>query len=240
MRLFPLCLLVVAMFAGCSSGIEGLGDPVEESRALLPFEVVALQCSADVELHQLKKGERPKVVVRAEENLLPFIVTELDDAKLLISFEENFRSPAGVTIEVHVAVLSKIISQGSGDIVSRQTLKLDDLEVVNQGSGDVVLKIRTDELEVTNQGSGNVVVAGKGETIDIEAQGSGDVKALDFKAESATVENDGSGNVSVYARDEMDVTINGSGDVKYLYKGSAEDMERTTNGSGQMVELTND
>lgn len=234
-----ICLLFsAAILSSCGSGLVGIGDPIQESRALVHFEVLALGSSAHVELHQIKPGTQPKVVVRAEENLLPFIVTAVEDGRLDITQELPFRSPSGVVVEVYTSEIIQIINGGSGDITAPKTMKCKDLHILNTGSGDVNVKFKGEDLFIENSGSGSVVASGKGNSVEIDSNGSGDTNTLDLKVRSAEIANDGSGNVSAYSQEELEASLDGSGDIKYHFKGNPEDLELERDGSGQMVELT--
>lgn len=233
---FLLAALVV--ITGCNSGIEGTGDPIEEARILAPFEVLVVESSVNVNVFNAKRGDEARVVVHAEANLQPYILTQVKDPKLTISLEANLRSPSGITLDVYCTNLLKVIHRGSGNVAGSETLRFDELTLQNDGSGDLVLDVRGDELVVKNDGSGDVVLTGKAREARLELGGSGDVNALGFNARLVEANNEGSGNLSCHVREALEASLEGSGDIKYRFEGKDEDLELDTSGSGQFVRLT--
>ena len=67
---------------------------------------------------------------------------------------------------------------------------------------------------------------------------SGDVSALGFNVRIAEARNEGSGNLSLNARREIEAVLEGSGDIKYLFEGQDDDLDLEWDGSGQLVRLT--
>lgn len=236
-KLFFL-LVALVVITGCDSGIEGVGAPIEEARIVAPFEVLVVESSVNVNLFNTKRGEEPRVVVHAEANLQPYVITEVKDPKLTVSFEENLRSVSGITVDVYCNNLLKLIHRGSGQITGSQTLKFVRLFVQNEGSGDVILDLRGDKLQVKNDGSGDVELTGKAREARLELGGSGDVNALGFNVRIAEARNEGSGNLSLNARREIEAVLEGSGDIKYLFEGQDDDLDLERDGSGQLVRLT--
>lgn len=236
-KLFFL-LAGVLLLAGCNSGIEGTGAPIEEARILAPFEVLVVESSVNVNVFNAKRGEEARVVVHAEANLQPYILTQVKDPKLTISLEENLRSPSGITLDVYCPNLLKVIHRGSGNVEGSETLKFDELTLQNDGSGDLILDLRGDELVVKNEGSGDVILTGKARAARMELSGSGELNALDFNVRIAEALNEGSGNLSCHVRQELEASLEGSGDVKYRFEGKDEDLELDSSGSGQLVRLT--
>lgn len=174
-KLFFL-LVALVVITGCDSGIEGVGAPIEEARIVAPFEVLVVESSVNVNLHNTKRGEEPRVVVHDEANLQPHVVAEVKDPKLTVSFEENLRSISGITVDVYCNNLLKLINRGSGQIAGAQTLKF----VQNEGSGDVILDLRGDEFQVKNDGSGDIkyLFEGQDDDLDLERDGSGQLVRL--------------------------------------------------------------
>ncbi len=106
----------------------------------------------------------------------------------------------------------KVSVAGSGD-VEAQDLKLEDCFVKNNGSGDIFLNGKTNNLTV-NVG------------------GSGDVEAYNLTAVRATISSNGSSDITLNVVEELQVMINGSGDV--TYRGNPAKVDVSSRGSGEV------
>ena len=65
------------------------------------------------------------------------------------------------------------------------------------------------------------------------------MNALGFNVRIAEARNEGSGNLSLNARREIEAVLEGSGDIKYLFEGQDDDLDLERDGSGQLVRLKN-
>jgi hypothetical protein len=234
MRFFTL-LVAVACLASCTNCIEGTGSAVEEKRAILEFTEIELLCSADVSIHQNLVPEAPYLIVYAQENLLPLIKTTLKGDKLVVDLEGCVNSTEQILIEVYSNSISKISNDGSGNIYSIGTVKFESLAVNLDGSGSIELDLSGDELELELNGSGGIEVSGEATSGNFSLDGSGSIKAIDLAMNSGDVECNGSGSISLYVKETLDVQLNGSGDVKY--KGNPQNIEQHNNGSGSIRRL---
>ena len=66
--------------------------------------------------------------------------------------------------------------------------------------------------------------------MSININGSGDVEVPNLKAEKAVININGSGGVSAYVTEDVDISIAGSGDV--TIKGNPKKVKQKINGSG--------
>ena len=232
MRATILFILPILVFTGCLDILEGTGEVMSESRTLEAFEVIDSRSSADVTVHQTETAEQPKVVVKAQENLLPHIQTVIQGKRLVIDIEGSIRTTEGITVEVYTPVITKLVHDGSGNMQTASRIRANSLKVINEGSGQMMVGFSGDELEVDNEGSGDLRVVGECRDAELTNEGSGDLEANELIANIADVVNEGSGNVYVHAIDELSIELSGSGDVEY--EGDPQNLETSNSGSGKI------
>ena len=90
-------------------------------------------------------------------------------------------------------------------------------------------------LDLKNTGSGKITLLGGAITLEPTLTGSGDVYAYDFQSTNVIVKTTGSGNATVNALSSIDITISGSGDVRY--KGNPNDVNINITGSGKVIKI---
>ena len=122
---------------------------------------------------------------------------------------------------------------GSGNVETLGSIKSDDFKLVLNASGDLSFKIKTDDLEVQSSGSGDMMLSGEANDLEVDADGSGDVNTLGLKANAVDAANGGSGTLSVFAQDEMSLSLSGSGDIRH--SGSPQNSTISNTGSGTVV-----
>ena len=230
--LLPFLAAATLLFTGCFDTLEGTGEVINEDRVVEPFKVIDTRCSANVEIRQIAEGEQPKVVVTAQENLLPHIHTRVESDRLVIDVEGSISTSEGLKVLVLTPVIEKIVQDGSGDVESLSPIRTNELELVHKGSGDLMVSYTGDLIELDHDGSGDVRLIGASRELEVKADGSGDVHAFELRANEVEVSSDGSVNVHVSVEDILSVELTGSGNV--TYKGDPQEMETSNRGSGKI------
>lgn len=235
---FPITLFSIWMilsFTSCIKCIEGVGEVTEERRTIEDYDVLYLNCGANVSIRQLGLNEINKVTVYAQENLLPFIHTEIEGKRLVLDFEGCIDPSEPVVIDVATNGLIKIVHNGSGSLETIGTLKAEDFRIDLDGSGRINAKFKGEELDISHDGSGSMTLIGDCNELELELDGSGEINALEMKANKVKIALDGSGNVSAYARRAIEINLSGSGNVRY--KGNPQDIIQSVDGSGSVQKL---
>jgi hypothetical protein len=215
--------------------VSGSGRVATETRSLPPFEGVALSGSMDLVVRQ---GGTQAVEVQADDNLLPFLETEVSgsgaDARLHVRWKRgtSIRNSTTTRISVTVPRLSALSASGSGDMTV-EPFETPSLAIRISGSSDTTLRrLTTADLQIAISGSGDVEGAGSATRLKVSVSGSGDVKLRDMKSDEVSISIAGSGDASVHAEKSLEVRIAGSGDV--VYTGNAATVNAKVAGSGSV------
>ena len=221
-------LLSLSLFS-CEKAIKGTGHIVDETRSLEPFDELELNGIINATFKQVKSTDLDKVVVSAQENLLPYIKTTVDNGRLIINIEKSIHTDKDVLVEIYGHPFRSLLCSGSGDVKSDERIVLQKLYLESNGSGDVSLDLEAKSIEVELNGSGDVSFSGSTDYLELVNNGSGDLNTIEMRSFEVEVLSNGSGDVSAYAKESFDVEINGSGDV--YHTGKAE-LTKSLNGTG--------
>lgn len=220
MRSTLLFLLISTLaFTACNyvggERVRGNGNLKTESRPATNFTGVSSFGEYDVYLSQ---GPTYSVRIEAEENLMPYIETQVDGDVLKIRTKDGYwlKNTTDLKVFVSAPAFSKVKTFGSGNIFSDGKLNnTSAIELEVAGSGDVKVELNAPEVRADLQGSGNIDLKGETRNFTGSILGSGDIRAGDLKSENANVDIAGSGNAEVHASIKLHVDIKGSGDVRY-------------------------
>lgn len=230
-----LLLLLVTTFTACHlpfNGVSGNGNIKTEERNVANFNQLSTSGSFDV---KIVEGTPGKVTVEADENLLEYIVTEVNNGKLAIYTKSgfSFNTRHNIIVTVPCQNLDEVILTGSGSIVSDHVLKSDSFNTKVTGSGDVELAVEANETNGQVSGSGDLKISGKTTEFQCQVTGSGDVDAYDFSAKNVSARVSGSGGLKVFCYGNLQARVTGSGDI--YYKGNPETRDLSTSGSGDIT-----
>ena len=231
-RVIALVFLALLLI-NCSKDqvVVGSNNIITQEKQLSAYDRIEVLGSYDV---IFTDGEVGKIKINAPDNILPLIQTEVSDGLLKIGAEKN-RYKVKEPIIIYVPVdshLKQVDIKGSADIYSEKNLETKALNVGIYGSGDARLTVDVSSLALEVVGAGDIRVSGRAKDLSIDINGSGDVEVPNLKAEKAVININGSGGVSAYVTENVDISIAGSGDV--TIKGNPKKVKRIINGSGRV------
>ncbi|MFN3840686.1 MAG: head GIN domain-containing protein [Cyclobacteriaceae bacterium] len=157
---------------------------------------------------------------RKPDNQSKSIWSKIDDIKL------------NPTMKVYISVknISDLQVNGSGKIITENSLASGKLNLSIGGSGSMDLDIKGDEVNVEVSGSGKMAIKGYATSMTALVSGSGSINAFNCPLEKAKIKVSGSGVAELNVTDTIEATVVGSGSVKH--KGNTKNATRKIYGSG--------
>jgi hypothetical protein len=194
-----------------SSSTQGSGVSVTQARAVAPFTGVELAGSNNV---VVRVGQEQSVLVRADDNLIDRVTTEVHSGTLVIgNTPGSFSTKSPMSVEVTVPTLDALTLAGSGNIV--------------------VEGIEAQSLRVDLPGSGTLTGTGTATRLDVTVGGSGVVQFTRLVANDVQAAVSGSGSIFVTATKSLHASVSGSGAI--LYAGHPQHVTRSVTGSGAIT-----
>jgi hypothetical protein len=230
---FPVIILLLLSLSSCrfanQKRITGNGDSATEQRTAGSFHSV--EVSGPFKVH-LTQGDAASIEVRAEKNLMSYIITENGNGRMEIKTKRgyNLRSKKPIEIFITAPEYRKLSVTGSGDILAG-VIKGERMKAQVTGSGNIFLEADAPTIETEITGSGNIRLKGRTKDLRAEINGSGELYAFSLLTENTKVDIAGSGDAEVFASKTLDIDIAGSGNIDY--KGDPT-IKRSVAGSGNI------
>lgn len=231
-----LLFLCISISATCLAQWHTIkGNNVSKTETRNASDYTSLASGGPINV-QIAYGSSNSIKLEGDENLLPYIETEVKDKMLTIKIKQGYSLQTHQPIKVYVSMttIDAIAQSGSGSISGEGNFSSNNnTSVAASGSGSVNLKFASfSSLSVRMSVSGNLVLKGKIENeIDVKQSGSGNANLENTICNSATVQLSGSGNLRIHAEKALTAQISGSGNV--IYSGDAT-VASKINGSGKV------
>lgn len=180
----------------------------------------------------LIKSEFNKVIIETDENLLPFINTEVFSQTLNVNNIHNLKSTDGIWIKIHYQTLDEIYSLGASNIEHEETLVSEELTINLSGIGAIDLKIHTEKVSLNLTGAGVVMLSGKTNIQNTQISGAGGLRGFELESKTCIVNLSGLGGAEVAATGKLEATISGVGGI--IYSGNPKLIERQISGFGKI------
>jgi hypothetical protein len=225
-------LLLLLACTGCVDDlfIRGNGITMSETRSVRPFSEV--NTGGNFIVH-VSPGDYREIVVNAESNLLPYIVTDIRNGKLNIRVEGIYNLTNTRPMEVFIVTphLDAVRMSGSGKI-STGYFASDHFEAVVSGSGSIETAIDALSANLGISGSGYIDIFGNVRSAEMAISGSGKIFAYDLPLLNCKSVISGSGDMYVNASRMLDVHISGSGNVFYTGRPA---INASLSGTGKII-----
>ena len=214
-----LMVFTIGILSSCTSflknGITGNGHVVTKEVNIDSFSELEVDGVFNV---VFKQGDKEALTIEADENIAKLIRVKNINNTLIIDYKEevSIRKSTKLNLYVTVVDITDINLNIVGDVLTKTSLKLDHIKIVNNGVGDADLNIICEDLILRNSSVGDITISGGSNKLNLSNSGVGDILAKNFISNSVTVLNSGVGDVEVYSRNYLDVTSSGVGDVDYF------------------------
>jgi hypothetical protein len=217
-------------------GEWGSGRLISEQRSVSGISSVNL---ATIGRMVIKVADTESLRIEADDNLMPYIKTEVNNGELIIKNQEhiNLRSIGRINYFLTVKKLDSIAIYSSGDIEAPD-LKAEHFSItiasagnLDMGhlttnlvkvnifsSGDVrMASLNADNLEANICSAGDLDIAGgEVKTQTVALNSSGDYRARNLASDEAGVNLNSTGSAIVRVRNRLNASLNSSGDLSYI------------------------
>tara|TARA_B100001123_G_C15164079_1_gene968651 strand:+ start:514 stop:1209 length:696 start_codon:yes stop_codon:yes gene_type:complete len=218
-----------AFLTSCEMGVQGNGQVKTEKRSVAQFNRIDVEGHYDV---YLKQGEAPALTIKADENLLELIETDVQGGELRIESSKPIGKARELALYITVRELEKIQTSGAVTLITDNEIRSSSLEIESSGACEANMELRCDELRIEVSGAGDMKIRGVAENFEIESSGACEIDALELKTLRTRIEVSGAGEVSVYATEELDIDASGAAEIRY--KGTPRNIKQEASGASSV------
>ncbi len=223
-------MLFVCCFAllSCINGKRGSGNIVSESRTVANFKAVKVSNSIDVDISEGNQS----VIVEADDNLVKYIETIVDNGELKIRLKGNV-SFNNFSAKVHITnpQYNALYASSSAEIESKSSItNPEKITLTANSSSKITVNIDAPNVDIDANSSADITVKGRTKALQVSGSSSGSIDANELHAETVNASASSSATIDVFASKKIDAKANSSGDITYT--GGAIDVQQNISSSG--------
>lgn len=206
-----IAALILTSVEGCGTAILGCGSAAvaTQPRSIGTVSTLLLATPGTV---QVSVGPTTSLDIQAPTEVLPRLTSDVDAGTLRLGTESGASVCGPITYRLTVPRLDRIEVDGTG------TVTFPDLAA--------------NRIQTVINGSGRVTLAGTADQQELHVSGTGGYNADQLATKTATVTIVGSGQASLQIANNLDVTVSGSGIVRY--RGNPK-LSTNIHGSGKVM-----
>lgn len=198
--------------------IKGSGYILTEQRATSPFESIEVSRAIKVFLSQ---GEKLEITVEADDNLLPYIKTEIKEQtlKIYLPDDTNITTHSDMNVFVTVPKITKLEVSTAAKIEGTNPWKMDNLSLDVTTAGSVKLELTAGEIEAEASTAARIELKGTATKLEADVTTAANLKARELKVKIAKIDASTAGNVEIDVTEQLRYDVNTG--AKLIYKGDA-------------------
>lgn len=226
------------VFSSCTSFFEcvdGTGELIQWDTAGTPALKIESSINADITYRVDAYSNQTSLSISAEQNLLDLIVVRFERNSLEIDAPQCLNSKKGIRVEIRGPNPERIVIEGQGRFQCENLVETKKLQMEINGSGSINLSAKANEIKSVVYGSGTYHLSGNTNYFEPKIIGSGEIDAKALESQDVYAKINGSGSMKLWAVEQLEIKINGSGNVGY--KGNPGDLIQRIKGSGSAEKL---
>ena len=214
-RIFSLTVIIVMLTYPLMSCVysTNLGPTEDDERNVGDFDGIKVSTGIDVVLSQ---GPREKVLVRASEDIIDDVVTEVDNGVLKVYLDTrkwfNFGRVEVFITFVDIDMLD--VSSGS-DVEASGLLKFNEVEIEASSGSDIEMELEARSVGLRASSGSDANLKGTARNFTAKASSGSDIDAYDFEVENAFLECSSGSDISIWVTESLDVKASSGSDVTY-------------------------
>jgi|ERR1035437_3709279 hypothetical protein len=196
----------------CGFGsVKGSGNVTTDRRLVSGFKAVDVGGAFQVEITAQKDFG---VEVVADDNLLPYVKTDVSGGVLRIESERRFSTNNPLLVRVSAPDINNLDISGAANVT--------------------VNDLKNDSFAVDGSGASKIALNGETSKLTLDVSGATKVDAENLKAVNATIESSGASHVSVNVSGEL--TADASGASRVVYTGTPSNVVSKHSGAGSVAQ----
>lgn len=216
------------IFSCNTNCIEGNGRPGSESRDLPVFTKIELGGAYNLVLTQ--DSATQSLMIHADENLLPYIKTEVRDGALRVYSDDNICDDVKIAIAMNE--LTNLDVSGAVEVEMTNRFSTQEFQLEASGAVEATLDVEAEKINTSISGAGEIGYRGEAGRHDVRVSGAGELKAFDLVTGIYDIRVSGAAECGIHVLNELHVSASGASSV--LYKGNPTVIKEDVSGASSI------
>jgi hypothetical protein len=208
--------------------INGDGNVVEENRKVGDFDEIKVSRGMNVYISQ---GEKIKVVVKADENLLDAIETRIEGDVLKITSNKNIRKATTKKVYVTLPKIKRIKASAGSNVFSQSTLKSKNLRLSGSAGSNMKIEVDCGKMDVSVSAGSNMMLEGKASSFLGKASAGSNLKAEGLISKKCQVKTSSGANIWISVKNNLTAQASSGGNIFYYGNPETTDVEKSSGGN---------
>lgn len=206
-------LVLNACNLNISTGEDGNGNVITEEREVTE-DFTEVRGSSGLDVY-LTKGNENKIVVEADENLLQYIETNIEEGKLHVSTSENIGRSTAKKVYVTYKQLNNIEASSGAEVVGNSVIESQTLSLKSSSGAELKVEVFAQDLTAKTSSGADLNVSGKASSLTADASSGSEVDAKELLVINCNAEASSGAEVTVNVKEQLETHVSSGGEINY-------------------------
>ena len=223
------CLALTSCHLHC---VHGSGNQITENRKVSDFDRIDISGEFKV---TLKQDSSDAITINADDNLLKYIKTSVNDGKLTVKTKKNICSSGEMTVTIGLRSLKEVDASGAVSVASDGKINTQDLHFDLSGATKLDLDLNAANVSTQGSGATRIKLTGQASSHSVDMSGVGKIEAFDFVVGSYDIETSGASKLQINVLNTLN--IHSSGASKIQYRGNPGTINNDKSGASSLEKV---
>ncbi len=224
-----LLLLITSSCDQFLDRVVGSGNRAVEERQ--PGTFNAIEAGSNFAI-SLEKGDMHKITIEADDNLFPFIVSELRGKTLKLYSDAQLKMKGRVEVHIVYNELNSISLSGAAKLNAADTLQSQRFAFELSGASKAEASVLTGNLDAKLSGASKLYLDGNADQMQLKLSGASLVQAKELESADCNIRASGSSKATVFVNEKLSVKASGSSAIRYV--GNPESVQQSLSGASTL------
>ena len=226
--LFSITLLsLLAFTTSACNKIKPSKKITTEERTIGTYEKLSVYDAFDVSVTY--GSATSKITVEANDNLMKYIITELDGDYLVIKLDSKISVKSSATLKINITVpkLTEIKASGASSVEFLSELSTSNLNLNLSGASALKGDVNLTSCNFNLSGASQIDVAGSINTAIIELSGASSIGNYNCSIDNLSIDLSGASSGSLTLNEIINIDASGASSLNYKGNGTINAIELT-------------
>ena len=226
--LFSITLLsLLAFTTSACNKIKPSKKITTEERTIGTYEKLSVYDAFDVSVTY--GSATSKITVEANDNLMKYIITELDGDYLVIKLDSKISVKSSATLKINITVpkLTEIKASGASSVEFLSELSTSNLNLNLSGASALKGDVNLTSCNFNLSGASQIDVAGSINTAIIELSGASSIGNYNCSIDNLSIDLSGASSGSLTLNEIINIDASGASSLNYKGNGTVNAIELT-------------
>lgn len=231
-------LLALFLFIGFTSckhnihfgnGIDGSGNIITEKRNVSEkFTKISASTGVNVIVEQ---GSPAEVEVETDDNLIEYIVTEVENGTLIVKIDGNIDMMTTINVRVKMETISSLESSSGSSITSKNTLKGTSIALKSSSGSEIEAELEYESVSCESTSGSEIKASGKALRLETKSSSGSEIDASNLAANEVYAQSTSGSSTTVKPILKLDGKASSGSDINYVKEPKSITKDETSGGS---------